>query len=244
MSRIYGRHAIEELLSTSPEAITTIWVADATGSASEQTLMALAEQHNIPVRQATPDDLRGRAGGRGGARIGADVRILEAPDLGDIEGKPGVPCLLLALDGVTDPHNLGAIMRSAAAFGARAVITTKERSAPLNDAAVRASAGAVAHIPLLRVTNLARALRQLTTQGFWVLGTDLDHGQSLWESDLAGPVVVVMGAEGRGLRPGVAKACDDLIRLPMPGPLSSLNVSVFGGIACAEFARQTGQVTP
>ncbi len=236
MSRVYGPHAVEELLEASPGAIRCILVARQ--DPSHGALVARAEAQGVAVEHVDRETLRQRSGGRGAAGIGADLRLAHVPDLSELTAAEGEQALIIALDGVTDPHNLGAVIRTAAAFGAAAVIVAKDRSAPLNDAAVRASAGGVAHVPLMRVTNLSRALRQLTTQGYWVMGTAADAGTTVWDADLAGAIVLVLGAEGDGMRRGVASACDLTLHLPLPGAIGSLNVSVFAGIACAEVARQ------
>ncbi len=234
MSRVYGHRAIDELLETAPGAIAQLLVARGQAERLEP-LMERARALGIDVRETSELALRKRSGGRGGAVVGAEIRIAATPDLQDVAGEDA---LVVALDGVTDPHNLGAVMRSASAFGAAAVVVPKHHTAPLNDAAVRASAGAVAHLPLLRVTNLARALRQLRDGGLWTYATLPGAGPCLWDTDLTGGVALVLGAEGRGVRPGVVKACDLSIGLPLPGTIGSLNVSVFAGLALAEVARQ------
>ena len=122
------------------------------------------------------------------------------------------------------------------------MLTTERRSAPLNDAAVRSSAGAVAHVPLVRVTNLARALRDLQKAGYWVVASMAEGGQPLWRLDLTGAIIVIVGAEGAGVRPGVAQTSDFIATLPLPGPIQSLNASVFAGIAASEVARQRASV--
>lgn len=235
MSRIYGAHAVGELLDAAPESVVAVLVAD--GTDAEPYILERARAAGVPVRTISADELRQRSGGRGGAKLGAELKVASCPGIEALRGEPGVSSIVLALDGVTDPHNLGAILRSAAAFGVEAVVVPRDRSAPLNDAAIRSSAGAVAHVPLERVTNLARTLRQLKDQGYWVLGADSGQGEELWRADLSGPIVFVLGAEGTGLRQGVAKACDLRINLPMPGKVTSLNVSVFAGIICAEAHR-------
>ena len=239
MSRIYGRHAVEELLDRHPAAIAAVVVATQRLRSEDEALVARVRSAGIPVREVDAAELKRRSGGRGAVRLGCDVRVATIDGI-EALGAPGPadPVLVLALDGVTDPHNLGAVLRSAAAFGARAVLTTRDRSAPLNDAAVRASAGGVAYVPVVRVTNLPRALRHLKTQGFWVAGTHVADGTPLWQAPLDGPIVVVLGAEGRGLRPGVLRACDSQLHLPLPGSVQALNVSVFAGIVCAEVARR------
>lgn len=239
MSRLYGQNAVEDLLKTQPEAIARILIAR--GTARLEGLLATAEALNIRIDEVSSDELKRRSGGRGAVSIGADIRRAPAIDLHGLSALAGQSPFIIALDGVTDPHNLGAIMRSAAAFGARAVLATERRAAPLNDAAVRASAGAVAHVPLLRVTNLARALRMLKKAGYWVVSSLAEQGQPLWELDLAGPIVLVVGAEGAGVRHGIASLSDMHATLPLPGPVQSLNASVFAGIAAAEVARQRRQ---
>lgn len=239
MSRIYGPHAIGDLLETAPEAVASLLIAAGARAGSEaDQVLSRARELGIPVHTIDRRELENRRGGRGGSSVAADIRLAPPLDLEDIEGVAGEAQLLIALDGVTDPHNLGAILRSAAAFGATAVLCGKDRSAPLNDAAVRASAGAVAHVPLIRVTNLARALQTLQGKNFWIFGMAAEATQSLYDTDLAGPVVLAFGAEGAGLRPGVSRACDALISLPMAGRIASLNVSVTAGIAASEFCRR------
>lgn len=238
MSRIYGHHAIEELLDASPAAIAAIVTAEGEPRPEDAALIARARALGIQIRQESSASVRQRSGARGGSSLGADLRVPPAVDPADLHASPGQPRLVLLLDSITDPHNLGAIIRTAAAFGADAVFVPKDRTAALTDAAVRASAGGVAHVPLTRVTNLSRTIRTLKDQGFWVLGTHVDEGVSLWQADLRGPIALVLGAEGAGLRPGVLKACDGLVHLQMPGKVRALNVSVFAGIACGEVLRQ------
>ena len=240
MSRIYGPHAIGDLLETAPEAVASLLIAAGPREGSEaDEVLSRARDLGIPVHTIDRRELENRRGGRGGSSVAADIRLAAPLEIENVNGVAGEPQLVIALDGVTDPHNLGAILRSAAAFGATAVICGKDRSAPLNDAAVRASAGAVAHVPLIRVTNLGRAFQTLQQKSFWIYGMAAEAPQSLYETDLAGPVVLAFGAEGAGLRPGVSRACDALISLPMTGRIASLNVSVTAGIAAAEFCRRT-----
>jgi 23S rRNA (guanosine2251-2'-O)-methyltransferase len=144
----------------------------------------------------------------------------------------------MMLDSVTDPHNLGAIMRSAAAFSATAVIVGRDRSAPLNDAAVRASAGAVAHVPLLRVANLARSVSLLKDQGIWVYAADASAGVDAWDTDLNRSLCLLLGSEGRGLRPRLKGLADQTLKIGISSSVASLNVSVSAGILLGEARRQ------
>mgnify|MGYP001394328950 CR=1 FL=1 len=236
MSRLYGQNAVEDLLNTHPAAIARVLIVR--GAAKLDTFATMVRDQGIPVKEVAPEELKRRSGGRGAVSVGADLRYAPPSDVQTLAALAPEAPFIIALDGVTDPHNLGAIMRSAAAFGAAAVLTTERRSAPLNDAAVRASAGAVAHVPLVRVTNLARALRDLQKAGYWVVASMAEGGQPLWRLDLTGAIIVIVGAEGAGVRPGVAQTSDFSATLPLPGPIQSLNASVFAGIAASEVARQ------
>jgi 23S rRNA (guanosine2251-2'-O)-methyltransferase len=150
------------------------------------------------------------------------------------EGAP----LLLVLDGVTDPHNLGACLRTADAAGALAVIIPKDKSATLNATVRKVACGAAEVIPLVAVTNLARTLEKLQQRGLWVVGTAGEAEQEIYDQDLSGPIVLVMGAEGKGMRRLTREHCDFLVRLPMAGSVSSLNVSVATGVCLFEALRQ------
>lgn len=234
MSRIYGANAVGEVLRHAPGAVERVLVARGD---REPPLAAQARAAGVAVVAVAREELQRRAGGRGGVGIAADIRVASPPALDALGGRG---FLGVALDGVTDPHNLGAIVRSAAAFGAAAVIVPTRGTAPLNDAAVRASAGAVAYLPVVRVVNLARAIRALGEAGIWSWAAAPDAPQSLYTVDLREPSLLVLGAEGPGLRPNVARACDGSVSLPMGGAVASLNVSVFAGVALSEAARQRG----
>ncbi|MGB1685508.1 MAG: 23S rRNA (guanosine(2251)-2'-O)-methyltransferase RlmB, partial [Pseudomonadales bacterium] len=150
--------------------------------------------------------------------------------------------LFLMLDGVTDPRNLGACLRSAASFGVSAVVAPKDRSAPLNEAAVKTASGAASLVPYVQVTNLGRTLEHLKKAGIWVVGTVLaDDSQPLPAIDLTGPLAMVMGAEGTGIRAGIRKKCDFLAEIPAPLPDLSLNVAVASGICLYEVNQQRGR---
>lgn len=144
----------------------------------------------------------------------------------------------VVLDGVEDPHNFGAIVRSAAAMGAAGVVFAKRRAAPLSPAALKSAAGAMEHIDLVEVVNLVRALEQLKADGFWLAALDADAPQTLWEADLSGRLALVIGSEGRGIRPLVARTCDFQVRIPLAGAITSLNASVSAAVALAECLRR------
>ena len=156
--------------------------------------------------------------------------------LAAVDDAPGT--LLLVLDGVTDPHNLGACLRSADAAGAKAVVIPKDRAAGLEGVARKAAAGAAEVIPVVEVTNLARTLKGIKERGIWVVGADGSAGQTLYEADLKRPLALVLGAEGSGLRRLTLETCDFLVRIPMAGTVESLNVSVAAGISLFEVRRQ------
>jgi 23S rRNA (guanosine2251-2'-O)-methyltransferase len=148
------------------------------------------------------------------------------------------PPLILVLDGVTDPHNLGACLRTADAAGALAVIVPKDKSATLTPTVRKVACGAAEVIPLVAVTNLARTLEKLQQRGLWVVGTAGEAEQELYQQDLTGPTILIMGAEGKGMRRLTREHCDYLVRLPMAGSVSSLNVSVATGVCLFEALRQ------
>jgi 23S rRNA (guanosine2251-2'-O)-methyltransferase len=149
--------------------------------------------------------------------------------LADVLEHPAEPLLLLVLDGVTDPHNLGACLRSADAFGAHAVVVPKDRAVGMNATVAKAASGAADTIPVITVTNLARALRDLKEAGVWIVGADAG-GESLFEADVTGPIAWVLGAEGEGLRRLTREHCDRIVGIPLAGSVESLNVSVAAGI--------------
>jgi 23S rRNA (guanosine2251-2'-O)-methyltransferase len=152
----------------------------------------------------------------------------------EIEEKP----IIVALDGITDPHNLGAIARSAYCAGAAGIIMTEKNSAPVTSVAVNASAGALEHIPIAKTHNLTNAFEELKDKGFWIMGTDMDAEQTIYDEKFEVPVVLVVGSEGKGMRTGVKKNCDILLKIPMRGKLDSLNASVSAGIILFEIVRK------
>lgn len=170
--------------------------------------------------------------------------VLEAGPLPFLEldawlrGVSAPNAVAVVLDGIEDPQNFGAIIRSAAAFGAAGVIFAKDRAAPLSPAVVKAAAGAAEYLDLVRVVNVARALRSMQDAGFWAAAFDADAPRTLWDANLDGKVALVIGGEGRGIRRLVREQCDMLLQIPISGPISSLNASVSAAIALAECARR------
>ena len=215
-----------------------------------QGLLTLARNQGVSVTEAEKLDLDGRVSGR---HQGV-VAVLHAGATADAIGMMAegelidrvtqcAEALLLILDGVTDPHNLGACLRSADAAGVTAVIFPKDKSADVNDVARKVASGAAEAVPWVRVTNLARTIESLQQAGVWVIGTDGDAETTLYDQDLTGPCALVLGSEGSGMRRLTRERCDFVVRLPMSGSVSSLNVSVAAGVCLFEAVRQRAQRT-
>ncbi|WP_240096853.1 23S rRNA (guanosine(2251)-2'-O)-methyltransferase RlmB [Thermomonas flagellata] len=200
-----------------------------------------ARRKDIAVRRVAGQALDGVAGGlrhQGAAARYAAAKTRDEHELpGLVEAAAG-KALLLVLDGVQDPHNLGACLRSAAAAGATAVVIPKDKAVQVNATVRKTSAGAADRLPVFRVTNLARTLRELQQAGVWIYGLDGDAQASLYAQDLTGNVALVLGSEGEGLRRLTRENCDGLVKVPMPGGFESLNVSVAAGVALFEAVRQ------
>ncbi|MEZ5609854.1 MAG: 23S rRNA (guanosine(2251)-2'-O)-methyltransferase RlmB [Rhodocyclaceae bacterium] len=236
---IFGFHAVRSRLRNDPDGVVEIHVAAQRNDGRARDLITLAEAHKVRVIPTDAGRLDGMAGGAVHqgvvARVDARHKVLQLDDILDtLEG----PALLLVLDGVTDPHNLGACLRVADAAGAQAVIAPKDRSASLNATAIKVASGAADSVPYVTVTNLSRALRQMQAAGVWVIGAAGEAEQDLYAVDQTGPVAWVLGAEGDGLRRLTRDTCDVLARIPMHGSVDSLNVSVASGICLFEAARQ------
>lgn len=243
LEKIYGLHAVEALLRHHPKRVKQVWLAEGRGDPRVQVLIELAAQARVSVGQCERREMDAWVEG---VHQGVVAEVSPSQVWGEamldklldrVEGPP----LLLVLDGVTDPHNLGACLRTADAAGALAVIVPKDKSATLNATVRKVACGAAEVIPLVAVTNLARTLEKLQQKGLWVVGTAGEAEQSLYAQDLTGPIVLVMGAEGRGMRRLTREHCDYLVRLPMAGSVSSLNVSVATGVCLFEALRQRGR---
>ena len=235
---LFGFHPVVALLRQRAESIRTLYVDAARQDARVRDLLSRAKVAGIVVHAVDAGRLDALAGHREHQGV---VAIVDAArphlTLDDVLAQtPAEPPLLLVLDGITDPHNLGACLRNADAFGAQAVVVPKDRSVGLNATVAKAASGAAETVPLITVTNLARALRDLKAHGVWVFGADED-GESLHEVDVGGPLAWVLGAEGQGLRRLTRESCDRLIRIPMSGSVESLNVSVSAGICLYEARR-------
>ncbi|MCB1915055.1 MAG: 23S rRNA (guanosine(2251)-2'-O)-methyltransferase RlmB [Rhodocyclaceae bacterium] len=242
---IYGFHAVVSRLRQSPDGVFEVLVAATRGDARARDLVRQAEACGVRVTPADGERLQRLVGTHHHQGVVAriDGRRRE-PKLADVLETLSEPALLLVLDGVTDPHNLGACLRVADGAGAHAVIAPKDRSAGLNATAVKVASGAADHIPYVTVTNLARSLREMQEAGIWVLGAAGEASRSLYQVEHTGPTAWVLGAEGQGLRRLTRETCDELVRIPMYGSVDSLNVSVASGVCLYEARRQRVAAAP
>ncbi|MBN2312212.1 MAG: 23S rRNA (guanosine(2251)-2'-O)-methyltransferase RlmB [Candidatus Hydrogenedentes bacterium] len=194
---------------------------------------------DVPVEERSRADLDGLVGGAAHQGVVLEADPLPELCVEDWLARHAAPdALAVILDGVEDPHNFGAIVRSAAACGASGVLYGKDRSAPISTVSMKSAAGAMEYIDLVRATNVARALEALKAAGFWIAALDAGAAQTIWEADLRGRVGLVIGSEGSGIRPLVSRHCDFHLRIPLTGPITSLNASVSAAIALAECLRQ------
>jgi 23S rRNA (guanosine2251-2'-O)-methyltransferase len=237
----YGIHAVRVMLSRSPQRVRRVLVGPGRDAGRLAELKALAVRAGVEVASADAVLLDRLADG--GRHQGVVAEIV--PQAGDpetqleeaLEAAQGPP-LLLVLDGVQDPHNLGACLRSADAAGASAVIVPRDRAAGLTPVVRKVAAGAAETVPFVAVVNLARTLRELKERDIWLVGTDDSADKTLYDADLSGPIALVMGSEGEGMRRLTRECCDQLVSIPMAGAVESLNVSVATGVALFEAVRQ------
>ena len=240
---IYGIHSIASALDNEPERILEIMVAKGRNDERMNSLVNAARKHNIAVQFVLRKTLDEKSKGEQNQGIIArakPARVLDEADLDLILAKQKHP-FFLVLDGVTDPHNLGACLRNADAAGVHAVIVPKDNSAGLTPVVRKVAVGAAETVPLIQVTNLSRTLKHIQQEGVWVVGTAGEAEQLIYECDLKGNVAIVMGAEGKGMRRLTRETCDELVKLPMAGAVSSLNVSVASGICLFDVVRQRSQ---
>ncbi|MAD00171.1 23S rRNA (guanosine(2251)-2'-O)-methyltransferase RlmB [Pseudomonas abyssi] len=240
LERVFGLHAVQALVERHPKRIKRLLLQAGRLNERQQAVLASAEQQGIAVQRVAGDELDAQAEGvhQGVVAEVSPSQLWSEEMLGHLldrlEGTP----LLLVLDGVTDPHNLGACLRSADAAGAHAVIVPRDRSASLNPTVRKVACGAAETVPLVAVTNLSRTLKQLKQRGLWVVGTAGEAEQLIYDVDFTVPSIIIMGAEGAGMRRLTREHCDYLAKLPMAGSVSSLNVSVATGICLFEAVRQ------
>jgi len=231
--RLYGWHSVHEHLRARPQHVLELYLLPSLkGSKIEET----ARQAQVPIRYETPAFFEDFT--NGGVHQGVAARLIPFPyvALQDLLTKDGE--LLLVLDGLADPRNLGALLRTAEGAGVAGVIITESRSAPLSAVAEKTATGATAYLPIVRVENLARTLSTIREQGYWVVGLVQDAPQSLYDLQLSHKIAIVLGGEEKGLRQLTRQMCDCLVSLPMLGHVESLNVSAAGAIALYELLRR------
>jgi 23S rRNA (guanosine2251-2'-O)-methyltransferase len=238
---ICGPHAVLAALKAHPEEVDGLWVSNERRDTRLSAVIAAARAAHIKVHRSPRVALDRMS--EGVPHQGVIARRLAVPrpvheNLAEFVASLSDKPLILILDGVQDPHNFGACLRVADASGAQAVVVPRDRAAPLSAVARRAAAGAAETLPLFQVTNLARALEELKQAGVWIIGTAADGEQDLYQADLTGPIALVLGGEGEGMRRLTRENCDLLVRIPMAGKVESLNVSVAAGICLFEAARQ------
>lgn len=236
---LFGFHAVTARLRHDASSVEEIYIDAARHDRRMQELLRAAEAAKVRIIQVEGGRLDGMAGTRRHQGVVAKAGELSlARNLDELLDGISGPPLLLILDGVTDPHNLGACLRVADGAGAHAVIAPKDRAVGLNATAAKVASGAADTVPYITVTNLARAMRELKERGIWLTGTTDDAEKTLYEADFAVATALVMGSEGEGMRRLTRENCDVLVRIPMEGAVESLNVSVASGVCLYEARRQ------
>ncbi len=237
---VFGLHAVGSLLKTSPDRIIELRLQKGRSDQRFRKLVDQAEKLSVPTNWVLRSDLDAIASGshQGVAALSQGAEIQDEAFLQTLLSGLERPPFILVLDGVTDPHNLGACLRSSDAAGVDAVVVSKDRSVGMTPVVQKVASGAAETVPLIAVTNLARTLKSLQQQGLWLVGTAGEASELVYDADLTGPLALVMGAEGKGLRRLTRESCDLLVKLPMAGSVSSLNVSVAAGICLFEAVRQ------
>lgn len=245
---LFGFHAVKTTLKfDAVRAQKLMIIADRKDERIGQ-VIEMAQAHNISIERCNRkvlDELTKKAAHQGVALVCEPIKAKDESYLDALLDQLAVddqePAFLLVLDGVTDPHNLGACIRTADAAGVHAVIAPKNNSAPLNSTVAKVACGAADVVPYIQVTNLARTLQQIQQRGVWIAGTSGQATQDVYQASLSGPLAIVMGAEGKGMRRLTTENCDFLLKIPMVGEVSSLNVSVATGVCLYEALRQRRQ---
>ncbi|WP_100658691.1 23S rRNA (guanosine(2251)-2'-O)-methyltransferase RlmB [Alteromonas flava] len=239
---LYGIHTLTSVLSNEPERVLEVFVLKGRDDDRLHALINLARKNGLSVQfcaRKTLDDFVHGEQHQGIVAKAKPARVLDDADLDRLLDNVEQP-LLLVLDGVTDPHNIGACLRTADAAGVTAMIVPKDKSGGLTPTARKVAVGAAESMPFIQVTNLARTLKHLQQRGIWIVGTAGEAEQLIYQQDMTGPMALVMGAEGKGMRRLTREHCDSLVKLPMAGSVSSLNVSVATGVCLFEIVRQRG----
>ena len=236
---LFGFHAVGVRLKTAPRSILEIYADPTRKDARMRQFLVRAQEAGVRVVEADGMRLAKLAGSHGHQGVAARVEAIpQAHSLDDLLDSLSQPPLLLVLDGVTDPHNLGACLRVADGAGAHAVIAPKDHAVGVNATVAKVASGAAETVPYFMVTNLARTLGELKERNIWCIGTSDDAPKTVYQADLKGPVALVLGAEGQGMRQLTRKTRDELVAIPMRGTVESLNVSVASGVCLYEALRQ------
>ncbi|PXW98050.1 23S rRNA Gm-2251 2'-O-methyltransferase [Sphaerotilus hippei] len=240
---LFGFHAVTVRLKTAPQSVRELHIDASRRDARMRQFLERAAAHGVRVIESDDERLSRLAGNTRHQGVVAKVEVLARSQslddqLDTVEGPP----LVLVLDGVTDPHNLGACLRVADGSGAHAVIAPKDHAVGVNATVAKVASGAAETVPYFMVTNLARTLGELQERSIWVIGTSEDAEKTIYDVDLTGPVALVLGAEGPGMRQLTRKTCDELVRIPMHGAVESLNVSVASAVCLYEALRQRRHV--
>jgi 23S rRNA (guanosine2251-2'-O)-methyltransferase len=242
MSRVvFGVHPVEELCRARPREVAVVFVADGYKSKEIDRAVAAAKDRKIPVEfrpRALVADLAGQGTHQGIVAVTGEYGYVGLGEILAVAKAANEPPLVLLLDSITDPQNLGALVRSAEVLGAHGVVIPDKHAAPVTGTVVKTSAGATERMQIARVGNILRSIDALREAGVRVFGTSADKGTPLVQADLRQPAAIVIGAEGKGLREAVARRCDELLQIPQRGQVSSLNASVAGGIMLYEASRQ------
>jgi len=240
--KIAGRNPVLEALKSGRSINKILLLKGGTGR-SFGDITKLAREMGIPLQEVDKQFLNTLAEGgnhQGVVAMAASKEYVDVEDILTVAEMKGEPPFIVLLDEIEDPHNLGSILRTANAAGVHGVVIPKRRAVGLTPAVSKASAGAVEYVPVARVTNLAQTIDFLKEKGCWVVGTDARATDLIWEKDLTGPIVLVMGSEGKGIGRLIREKCDFLVKLPMLGQISSLNVAVAAGLVMYEIVRQRG----
>ena len=239
---IYGLHAVQAVLEREPEMVSKVWLENSRRDDKAKKILQLAHDADVKPERVKRELLNKfvgeNANHQGVVALSKDTPAGNEKTLKQLLENLDVPAFLLILDGVQDPHNLGACLRTADAAGVQAVIAPKDKASGLTSVVRKVACGAAETIPFIQVTNLSRTMRELQQAGVWMIGTSLDTEQNIYEADLTGPLALVLGAEGKGLRRLTTENCDALVKLPMLGSVQSLNVSVSAGVCLYEAVRQ------
>lgn len=236
---LFGFHAVGVRLKTAPQSIVEIYFETTRRDARMRQFIERAQEAGVRLIEADGMRLAKLAGSHGHQGVAARVESLpQVHSLDDLLDQVQGPPLLLVLDSVTDPHNLGACLRVADGAGAHAVIAPKDHAAGINATVAKVASGAAETVPYFMVTNLARTLGELKERSIWIIGTSGDAPRTIYQADLKVPTALVLGAEGPGMRQLTRKTCDELVRIPMQGAVESLNVSVASGVCLFEALRQ------